>query len=52
MVDPYPDNNLKKIINIRNKKIKKNEIIEKTFYDSVDDIAKIINDEIKKHQKA
>ncbi|HBT7660990.1 TPA: hypothetical protein MCW73_000852 [Klebsiella pneumoniae] len=51
LVDPYPDNNLKKIINIRNKKIKKNEIIEKTFYDSVDDIAKIINDEIKKHKK-
>lgn len=50
LVDPYPDNNLKKTINIKNKRVKKNEIIERSFFDSVDDISKAINKEINKTQ--
>lgn len=48
LVDPYPDKELKQTINIKNKKIKKNEIIETSFLDSVDYISKAINREINK----
>ncbi|WP_420272504.1 hypothetical protein, partial [Klebsiella michiganensis] len=51
LIDPYPDNDLKKFINKKNRRVKKDEIIEKSFSDSVDDIVKIINTEINKYEK-
>jgi hypothetical protein len=51
LVDPYPDKDLKKSINKKNRIVKENEIIEKSFSDSVDEIAKTINAEIKKYNK-
>lgn len=45
LVDPYPEKNFANMILRKNKK---NEIIKKSFFDSVNEISKTINFEIKK----
>ncbi|SSG05945.1 hypothetical protein [Klebsiella quasipneumoniae] len=45
IIDPYPDSRFKSLILSKNMK---NDVIEKSFKDSVDDIAKIINFESRK----